>query len=99
MAAPPAREGWDMRRFRRYFLSITAGGLAFSVRAGFDPLLLDNAPFVFFLPAVLSHAFFSAEAPRRSQPGWVLSLAMFSSNRRGERRRSLMTRSPKDWLI
>ena len=52
-----------MRRSRRYFLSITAGGLAFSVRAGFDPLLLDNAPFVFFLPAVLVACFFLGKGP------------------------------------
>src|SRR5215467_8157607 len=74
MAAPPAREGWDMRRFRRYFLSISAGGLAFSVRAGFDPLLLDNAPFVFFLPAVLVACFFLGRGPAALTTGLGLVL-------------------------
>src|SRR5215472_15752392 len=74
MTAPPAREGWDMWRFRRYFLSITAGGLAFSVRAGFDPLLLDNAPFVFFLPAVLVACFFLGRGPAALTTGLGLVL-------------------------
>src|SRR6516165_6019753 len=74
MAAPPARKGWDMRRYRRYFLSITAGGLAFSVRAGFDPLLLDNAPFVFFLPAVLVACFFLGRGPAALTTGLGLVL-------------------------
>ena len=63
-----------MRRFRRYFLSITAGGLAFSVRAGFDPLLLDNAPFVFFLPAVLAACFFLGRGPAALTTGLGLVL-------------------------
>jgi len=37
--------------------------LAFSARAGFDPLLLDNARFVFFLPAVLVACFFLGRGP------------------------------------
>src|SRR5215469_3502112 len=81
MAAPPAREG---RGMRRYFLSITAGGLAFSVRAGFDPLLLDNAPFVFFLPAVLAACFFLGKGPAVLTTGLGLVLGdVFFQPRRG----------------
>jgi class 3 adenylate cyclase len=48
---------------RGYFLSVAAGGLAFSVRAVFDPFLLDNAPFIFFLPAVLVACYFLGKGP------------------------------------
>src|SRR6516164_8041130 len=74
MAAAPAREGRGMRRSRRYSLSITAGGLAFSVRAVLDPLLLDNAPFVFFLPAVLVACFFLGRGPAALTTGLGLVL-------------------------
>jgi hypothetical protein len=42
-----------MRWSRACRFSTAAAGLAFSGRLVLDPLLLDNAPFIFFLPAIL----------------------------------------------
>jgi class 3 adenylate cyclase len=53
-------------RYQAYLLSTAATGVAFAGRFVLDPLLLDNAPFIFFLPAVLAaHHFFG------SGPAWL----------------------------